>query len=641
MQFRYPEILYALAALLIPVVVHLFQLQRFIKLPFTNVELLKKVEVQSRKSSRLKRWLVLMNRLLLFAALILAFARPYKKAAASQNIRNINLFIDNSMSMSAKGEQGSLFNQIQKNLLNALPAKAGYRILTADEDYRHLNAGEAKEIIKSLRLSPQSPHPDRVEMRMKSLHGDSGNINVYISDYQLPEKSEYVPDSSLTHIVVSGTKKTNISIDTVLIGETNRDFIQLGVRIHSSGNVRLSDVELYAEDQSGVISKNTLNIPPDTTMVSTLQVPVGHRVFSVQLNVDDRFDYDNVYRISISEKEKIKVLVIGENNDFLSKIFNRQEFQYNESKSSDVQIKNLPEKDVVVLNALKKIPSALAEMLANWLHTSRTLILIPPAEMDLPSWNALLQNIGAGQVAAPVKDSMRITNIRYMHPVFKGVFERTPANFQYPETYMHYRMELLNALPVLEYQDRNAFVSEINRGDSEVFLFSAPLDPQSSDFTRSPLIVPLFYNMARINIRRDNLSFRTGNPVKIPVDIALDKDEVLHLTDGKKDWIPVQDIRAERVVVQAGGLDLSPGFYHLTYRDSLLMSIAVNPPRDESSMRFYTEKDFETARVTYSGEIGDYFQTLENKMNTSEYYSVFLWLALLFILLEMLILRFL
>ena len=191
----------------------------------------------------------------------------------------------------------------------------------------------------------------------------------------------------------------------------------------------------------------------------------------------------------------------------------------------------------------------------------------------------------------------------------------------------------------MEYQDHRAFVSEIKNENSEIFLFSAPVNPEKSDFTRSPLIVPLFYNMAHVNAKRSNLSFRTGNPMKIPVDIALDKDEVLHLTDGKKDWIPVQDIRSERVVVQVGGLDLFPGFYSLMYRDSLLMTIAVNSPREESSMRFYTAKDFETAGVAYSSEIGEYFQTLEHRMSTNEYYSLFLWLALLFVILEMLILR--
>ena len=77
MQFKHPEILYALLLLIIPILVHLFQLQRFVKVPFTNVKLLKTIEKQTRKSARLKKWLILLARLLVFTCLIFAFAQPY------------------------------------------------------------------------------------------------------------------------------------------------------------------------------------------------------------------------------------------------------------------------------------------------------------------------------------------------------------------------------------------------------------------------------------------------------------------------------------------------------------------------------------------------------------------------------------
>ncbi|MCH7524070.1 MAG: BatA domain-containing protein, partial [Bacteroidetes bacterium] len=43
MQFKYPELLYALLLLLIPIIVHLFQLRKFQKVAFTNVQFLKQV----------------------------------------------------------------------------------------------------------------------------------------------------------------------------------------------------------------------------------------------------------------------------------------------------------------------------------------------------------------------------------------------------------------------------------------------------------------------------------------------------------------------------------------------------------------------------------------------------------------------
>ena len=60
MQFKHPEILYALILLIIPIIIHLFQLQKFKKVAFTNVEFLKRIELQTRKSSKLKKWLILL-----------------------------------------------------------------------------------------------------------------------------------------------------------------------------------------------------------------------------------------------------------------------------------------------------------------------------------------------------------------------------------------------------------------------------------------------------------------------------------------------------------------------------------------------------------------------------------------------------
>jgi len=78
MQFKHPELLYALFLLLIPILVHLFQLRRFKKEAFTNVAFLKKLNIQTRKSSTIKKWLLLLTRLAVIACIVLAFACKQK-----------------------------------------------------------------------------------------------------------------------------------------------------------------------------------------------------------------------------------------------------------------------------------------------------------------------------------------------------------------------------------------------------------------------------------------------------------------------------------------------------------------------------------------------------------------------------------
>ena len=102
MQFKHPEFLYFLALLIIPVLVHLFQLQRYKKVPFTNVAFLKKIALETRKSSRLKKWFLLTIRLLLLSAIILAFSQPYLSNNSTEEKQHTFIYLDNSLSTSAK-----------------------------------------------------------------------------------------------------------------------------------------------------------------------------------------------------------------------------------------------------------------------------------------------------------------------------------------------------------------------------------------------------------------------------------------------------------------------------------------------------------------------------------------------------------
>ena len=77
MQFVYPNLLYALFLLGIPILIHLFQLRKYTPVAFTNVAMLKQIEKQSRKSHSLLQWLLLLVRLLIYTSIIFAFAQPY------------------------------------------------------------------------------------------------------------------------------------------------------------------------------------------------------------------------------------------------------------------------------------------------------------------------------------------------------------------------------------------------------------------------------------------------------------------------------------------------------------------------------------------------------------------------------------
>lgn len=129
MQFKYPELLWALFLLLIPVFIHLFQLRRFKKTPFTNVKLLQKVVSESRKSNTLKKWLLLFARLLAFASIIIAFSQPFLAKKTALQLKETVIYLDNSFSMQAKSDQGTILANAIQELIRAIPEGKNFNLL--------------------------------------------------------------------------------------------------------------------------------------------------------------------------------------------------------------------------------------------------------------------------------------------------------------------------------------------------------------------------------------------------------------------------------------------------------------------------------------------------------------------------------
>ena len=98
MQFKHPELLYALFLLVIPIFIHLFQLRRFKKLEFSNLDFLKRVRIKTRKSSQLKKWLLLLTRMAIFSCIILAFSQPFSASkSALKNDKELVQFLSNKI----------------------------------------------------------------------------------------------------------------------------------------------------------------------------------------------------------------------------------------------------------------------------------------------------------------------------------------------------------------------------------------------------------------------------------------------------------------------------------------------------------------------------------------------------------------
>ena len=91
--------LIGLAAILVPIIIHLFNFRRYKTVYFSNVKMLEDIQKKkTKRASQIQQLIVLLLRVLGIACLVLAFAQPFlhgnTKSTKKGNV--ISIFVDNS-----------------------------------------------------------------------------------------------------------------------------------------------------------------------------------------------------------------------------------------------------------------------------------------------------------------------------------------------------------------------------------------------------------------------------------------------------------------------------------------------------------------------------------------------------------------
>lgn len=639
MQFKHPEILYFLFLLLIPILVHLFQLRRFKKEYFTNVQFLKELSLQTRKSSQIKKWILLATRLLILTALIFAFAQPFFEAKDTKAATNETyIVVDNSFSMQAQGQKGPLFKRVLEDLQQHLDENQNFSIITSSESFWETDIKSSQKEIQNLKYSSSAFSLNQVLSQIKSRKTPFQKDVIIISDFLNADAKtlEKIDKEFNTFLIpLKAEKKNNISIDSVFIKETNDKFYEIGFQLTNFGSEK-ADIPLGIYNENKLIAKSVVKFDTDKKEVF---FSLPKHTFNGYASISDEgLTYDNELYFSISEPEKINVLSIGtaEKSSFLSKIYSSAEFNYSNVELNALNYNQLEKQDVIIVNELSKIPQALQTTLTDFAKKDGNLIVIPSSDSDnleLSNWLSTLESIRFSKIESTKK---LITKIAFSHPLYKNVFEKNVTNFQFPSVNQFFQVSTTSA-PVLRFEDDTPFLTALGK----VYVFSAALNKENSNFQNSPLIVPTFYNMAQ-NTNRSGISamqISTENPISI--EAKLGKDEILKVRNSKEidasEFVPFQQIKNNNVLLTFDNSPEEAGNYGVFQNNELLQNISFNYPRTESNLNAAIA-DLSTYETANSVE--SIIETLQTNRTDNEIWKWFALLTLLFLITELFIQKF-
>jgi hypothetical protein len=639
MHFKQPEILFFLFLLIVPILVHLFQLRRFKKEYFTNVRFLKALSIQTRKSSKIKKWLLLACRMLLLTCIILAFAQPFFESKDSKNAHNeMYIILDNSFSMQAKGKKGELLKRAVQELLEETPENANFSLLTNTENYWNTDIKTIRTELQNLKYSATPFRLDNIIAKVKAHKSAFKKDIVIITDAVglTPNQLKNIGSDNIPYFIIpKAEQKNNVAIDSVFIRQTLDDFYELSINATNfSSDFKSVPVALY--NQNKLIAKTIINFKNKKETIN-FTIPKGpfHGYVSIE---DNDLTYDNKLFFSISKIKKTNIISIGapEKNNFLARIYTADEFNYSSYALNTLDYNSIDKQDAIVLNELDEIPQALQTTLKTFVNKGGNLIVIPSETASIPKLNALLSQFGSTQFQSLESNEKLITKINFNHPLFSGVFESKTNNFQYPKTKKEFTIS--SASPaVLNYEDQSPFLIGLRNAVSSVYVFSAPINTLNSNFQQSPLIVPVFYKMA-LSKQNNGINASTiGNNTSYLVSVLLSKDEILTVKNTEEQFIPVQQLLNNKVQLFFNDYPEKAGNYTIYDSKNPIENISFNYARTESNLDQVNESilsDYKT-----SDSIATIFDTLQTSRSDNQIWKWFIIFALLFLVLEMAIIK--
>lgn len=640
MLFKNPEILYFLFLLVIPILVHLFQLRRFQKQYFTNVRFLKELNMQTRKSSRIKKWLLLATRLLLLASIIIAFAQPYFKASDTNNSGNeMVIMLDNSFSMQAKGSKGELLKRAVQDLLENTPENQRFSLLTNNNSYWDTDIKSIQKELQNLTYTDVPFRPDFLLTKAEAKSPRTGKDIIAITDavnLNSKDVSMLDADKPVYFVVPEAQNRNNVAVDSVYIAQTLDNFYEIEVILQAYGKFD-TEVPIALYDGKDLVAKTVVNFDEaKKTSKFTLPKKDFHGYVSV---TDNSLAYDNTFYFSISKPQKANVTAIGDavKNSFLSRIYTDDDFNLTSVELRSLDYNSLEKQDAIILNELSDIPQALATTIKNFYAKGGNIVIIPSAESNIQNLNAFIANFGNTVFSNPNKTKKQVIKIAFSHPLYQTVFEKTTNNFQYPTVNSGFVVSG-TALPVLSYDDQSPFLASLTNGIGNIYVFSAAVNKTNSNFQNSPLIVPTFYNMAQNSNRTGINAITIGTNQTLLADVLLSKDEVVTVRNESGDFIPMQQIVINKVKLSFGAYPELAGNYAVYKNDENIKNISFNHARTESNLNLNNKSILDDYTKTTS--VGTVYSDIQSVRTASELWKWFVAATLLFLLLELFIQKF-
>jgi len=567
--------------------------------------------------------------------MIIAFAQPFLSEKNALKKKETTIYLDDSFSMQAKSGNSTLLQYAIQEFIRAIPQTERFNLFTNEREYRNITIKDIQNDLLSLTHSSKQLSFEEIKLKAKtffSQENDTRKESIFISDFQNRLELIQLDSAALNenHLVkIAPDDLQNIALDSVYISQEGPENIEIEVLFSGTSQNKSIPVSLY--NGALLFAKTAGELNDGKKGVVNFSIPVKD-IIDGRLEISDTgLAYDNVLFFNINKKKKIKVLSIGNTEDrFLERIFTDEEFEFSSSTVNSLNYSDIESQNLIILNELASIPRPMQTSLKSFKSNGGSLVVIPSVDIDFITYNDFLNGLSNTSFVQKVNYQKKITDIDFNSPLYRNVFEKRVSNFQYPTVQRFIRVRT-TAPSILSFEDKGPFLV----GSNGMYLFTASIVNENSNFKNSPLIVPTLYNIGLRSLRSPNLYAQLGNSSTVDIPVQLAKDDILKMKKGEYEFIPQQQLYTNKVTLRFADNPKEAGIYSITDKQNTYQNLSFNHSREESDLNYSNLDAVEI--VAKPTTISGLFDRLQKDESITELWKWFVIFALLFLLVEILI----
>ncbi|MBC8346037.1 MAG: BatA domain-containing protein [Candidatus Marinimicrobia bacterium] len=527
MSFLFPSMLWGLAAVSIPLIIHLISLRHTKIVDFSSIRHIKALENETIRKLKIRQWILIVLRMGIITALVLMVSGPILNNDSpwipSENESTIVIIIDNSASMAVTRDRQSYLDKVKSELPKLVASFDGlvnlqvYQTTPVKLIYDDI-IEEGMAINPANWNIPQTVGRDKiwfvVDSVLKSVTNASVNKECYIlSDFPITPPSNFSTDFKDWQFYFIGQEplSDNVSISNISAVSQIKlpnHLLKLNTKIENMGPIerRNIPVELYINDER--VGQIVSHFQPKKSKDFLFQVYPGKSgVIRGKLVISkDDYSFDDIQTFELTIPEQISCKVIANSQDNLFMLKTVLEAISGKDRFLDIELKvmdnihrvYLDETDVLILQDPKHLTASAIESLKRFLGRGGSILWfsgenyselnsITQSNLKLPKFIETVRVTGESYFSVDVTDRE--------NPILQELNLRDVSS-ALPQVYQYNKIENQTGQKnILTINNNDPYFIEIPHSGSQIYYFTSPLDLRWNDFGMKGLLIPLIHRL--------------------------------------------------------------------------------------------------------------------------------------------------